>query len=73
LLTKGGYTGEDAAIGVKASGHFARKCHLIQERRADMFEYIVGLFRSLFTEPVRDELLIPVRAEHKRDLLKKRR
>jgi hypothetical protein len=38
-----------------------------------MFEYIVGLFRSLFTEPVRDELLIPVRAEHKRDLLKKRR
>lgn len=38
-----------------------------------MFEYIVGLFRSLFAEPVRDELLIPVKVDRKRDLLKKRR
>ena len=38
-----------------------------------MFEYIVGLFRSLFAEPVRDELLIPVRVEQKRGRLNKRR
>lgn len=37
-----------------------------------MLNAIIAFFRSLFAEPRHEELLIPVRVEKKRDLLKRR-
>lgn len=41
-------------------------------RSAPMTDFILRLIRSVFAGPQRDELLIPVRVEEKRDLLKRR-
>ena len=37
-----------------------------------MFDAIIAFFRALVSEPRRDEILIPVRVEKKRDLLNRR-
>jgi hypothetical protein len=37
-----------------------------------MFDAIVSFFKSLFAEPQRDQVLIPVRVEKKRDQLGRR-
>lgn len=37
-----------------------------------MFEYILRLIRSVFSQPQQEELLVPVRVEEKRTLHKRR-
>ncbi len=38
-----------------------------------MFDAIVSFFKSLFAEPQRDELLVRIRVEEKRNLISPRR
>ena len=37
-----------------------------------MFDTVIAFFRSIFAEPRHDEVLIPVRVEKKRYLIKRR-